>query len=142
MEKIKGYEYLADNLFKVGVQAEVLKNNTGMDVILDKLIESTDEAYLQIIRFVRGFKDGYGDAENMRETINIVESITKENYKEKSFPLPLDKILNSLMGVSEIFNEIDSEAEGDFKKDMKELYKHFHSVFVNIHQYQEKLKEH
>jgi len=138
---IEKYKELADNLFRVSLDADLLKNNSGMDVILDKLIANTDETYLQIIKFIRGFQKGISDAENMRETINIVESITKENYKELKFPQPLDKILNSMMNTAEFFNELNSEAEGDFKEEIKNIYKDFHSVFVKIHQYQEQLKK-
>ncbi len=44
------------------------------------------------------------------------------------------------MGIAEIFNTIDDEADGDFKNNMKELYKQSHNLFVKIHQYQENLK--
>ena len=140
MLDIKKYEDLTDSLFKIGVEAEMLKIGGGIDTVLDKLIKNNDEAYLQIIQFIKGFKKGSSDAEKMRKNINIVESITKQNYKEQSFPKPLDLILNHLMEIAEIFNTIDDEAEGDFKNDMKELYKQSHNLFVKIHQYQEKLK--
>jgi len=91
MIRIEKYKILMDNLFKIGVEAEMLKNNGGMDIVFDKIIADTDEAYLQIIKFIRGFQKGTSDAENMRETINIVENITKENYKDQKFPQPLDK---------------------------------------------------
>ena len=140
MLDIKRYEDLTDSLFKIGVEAEVLKIGGGIDTVLDKLIKNNDEAYLQIIQFIKGFKKGSSDAENMRKNINIVENITKENYKEKSFPYPLDRILNKMMEIAEIFNTIDDEADGDFKNDMKDLYKQSHNLFVKIHQYQEQLK--
>ncbi len=140
MLDIKRYEDLTDSLFKIGVEAEMLKIGGGIDTVLDKLIKNNDEAYLQIIQFIKGFKKGSSDAENMRKNINIVENITKENYKEQSFPKPLDLILNHLMEIAEIFNTIDDEAESDFKNDMKELYKQSHNLFVKIHKYQEKLK--
>ncbi len=118
----------------------MLKISGGIDTVLDKLIIDTDSAYIQLIKFIKGFKKGSSDAENMRKNINIVENITKENYKEKSFPYPLDRILNKMMEIAEIFNTIDDEADGDFKNDMKKLYKQHHSLFVKIHQYQENLK--
>ncbi len=140
MLDIKRYEDLTDSLFKIGVEAEVLKISGGIDTVLDKLIKNNDEAYLQIIQFIKGFKKGSSDAEKMRKNINIVENITKDNYKEQRFPMPLDKILNAMMGVGEIFNELNQESSGDFQKDLKELYKQHHSLFVKIHQYQERLK--
>ncbi|OQX94060.1 MAG: hypothetical protein B6I23_02525 [Rickettsiaceae bacterium 4572_127] len=138
---IEKYKELADSLFRVSLEADLLKNNSRMDVILDKLIADTDEAYLQIIKFIRGFQKGTSDAEKMRSNINIVENITKDNYKELSFPLPLDKILNLMMEIAENFNELNNEAEGDFKEEIRNIYKDFHSVFVKIHQYQEQLKK-
>jgi len=141
MIKIEKYKGLADSLFRVSLEADLLKNNSRMDVVFDKLIADTDEAYLQIIKFIRGFQEGTSDAENMRETINIVENVTKDNYKEHKFPMPLDKILNSMMEIAEDFNELNNEAEGDFKEEIRNLYKDFHSVFVKIHQYQEQLKK-
>jgi len=131
MLDIKKYEDLTDSLFKIGVEAEMLKVGGGIDTVLDKLIIDTDSAYIQLIEFIKGFKKGSSDAENMRKNINIVENITKENYKEQSFPKPLDLILNHLMEIAEIFNTIDDEAEGDFKNDMKELYKQHHSLLKN-----------
>lgn len=89
---IEKYEELADSLFRVSLEADLLKNNSKMDIILDKLIADTEYGYIQIIKFIRGFQNGTSDAEKMRSNINIVENITKDNYKELSFPLPLDKI--------------------------------------------------
>ncbi len=141
MLDIKKYEDLTDSLFKIGVEAEMLKISGGIDIVLDKLIIDTDSAYIQLIKFIKGFKEGSNDAENMRKNINIVENITKENYKEQRFPMPLDKILNAMMEISEFFNELNQESSGDFQEDLKELYKQHHSLFVKIHQYQEKLKQ-
>ncbi len=141
MLDIKRYEDLTDSLFKIGVEAEMLKISGGIDTVLDKLIIDTDSAYIQLIKFIKGFKKGSSDAENMRKNINIVENITKDNYKEQRFPMPLDKILNAMMEISEFFNELNQESSGDFQEDLKELYKQHHSLFVKIHKYQEQLKQ-
>ncbi len=141
MIRIEKYKILMDNLFKIGVEAETLKVGARIDIVLEKIIADTEYGYIQINEFIRGFQNGTSDAENMRETINIVENITKENYKEQRFPMPLDKILNAMMEISEIFNELNQESSGDFQEDLKELYKQHHSLFVKIHQYQEQLKK-
>jgi len=142
MVRIEKYKILMDNLFKIGVEAETLKVGAGIDIVLlEKIIADTEYGYIQINEFIRGFQKGISDAENMRETINIVENITKETYKEQRFPMPLDKILNAMMEIAENFNELNSEAEGDFKEEIRNFYKDFHSVFVKIHQYQEGLKK-
>jgi len=141
MIRIEKYKDLMDNLFKIGVEAETLKVGAGIDIVLEKIIADTEYGYIQINEFIRGFQKGTSDAENMRSNINIVENITKDNYKELKFPLPLDKILNSMMNIAENFNELNNEADGDFKEEIKNIYKDFHSVFVKIHQYQEQLKK-
>ncbi len=141
MVRIEKYKNLMDNLFKIGVEAEMLKFGSKVDIILEKIIADTEYNYIQINEFIRGFQKGTSDAENMRSNINIVENITKDNYKELSFPLPLDKILNLMMQIGENFNELNNEAEGEFKEKIRNIYKDFHSVFVKIHQYQEQLKK-
>ncbi len=144
MDDIKGIDYFREELFWVGALAQKLQdkaNNDGLYHILASLIVELEKGHKDLSQFSQGFQDGMTDAENMRNNIDICEGIDKENYKKLSFPMPLDKILNKMMEIAEIFNTIDDEADGNFKNDMKELYKEHHNLFVKIHNYQEKLKQ-
>ena len=78
----------------------------------------------------------------IKEDIELLEDkVSEENYYDRSFPYPLDKVIYSLMQMSDYLLELQKNSEGKFREQVVGFRQSVYDLFNQVSDYQKGIPE-